>query len=79
MAYAEHGRDAEPPPSRGVTPVAWRRARLVASGFPPGLADRLARDGRYDLHSLVELVERGCAPRLAARILAPLDETRRVA
>jgi hypothetical protein len=29
-----------------------------------------------DLHALIELVERGCPPELAARILAPLDEER---
>jgi hypothetical protein len=34
----------------------------------------LARDPRLDLHTLVELVERGCPPELAARILAPVEE-----
>ena len=29
-----------------------------------------------DLHALIELVEHGCPPELAARILAPLDEER---
>jgi hypothetical protein len=52
----------------------WRRDRLVDVGFPRGLAARLARDTRYDLHALIELVERGCAPALAVRILAPLDD-----
>ncbi len=52
----------------------WRSGRLVDAGFPRGLALRLARDTRYDLHALIELVERGCPPSLAARILAPLDE-----
>jgi hypothetical protein len=33
----------------------------------------LARDPRTDLHALLELVDRGCRPELAARILAPLD------
>jgi hypothetical protein len=33
----------------------------------------VAEDDRYDLHRLVELVERGCPPELALRILAPLD------
>ena len=55
----------------GVTE--WRREQLVKSGFAPRLALRLARDGRYDLHALIELVERGCPPELAIRILAPLD------
>ncbi|HEX6724581.1 MAG TPA: hypothetical protein VF073_05000 [Gaiella sp.] len=44
------------------------------AGFPRGLAARLARDTRYDLHALIDLTERGCPPELAARILAPLDE-----
>ena len=52
----------------------WRRDQLVGSGFPLPLAARLAEDTRYDLHALIQLVERGCAPELAARILAPLDE-----
>jgi hypothetical protein len=33
----------------------------------------VASDGRYDLHRLIELVERGCQPELAVRILAPLE------
>ena len=54
--------------------VAWRRRQLVETGFSAGLARRLARDRSYDLHALIELVERGCPPELAVRILAPLDE-----
>lgn len=52
---------------------AWRRVQLVRSGFPHALASRVAGDGRYDLHRLIELVEHGCAPKLALRILAPLE------
>jgi hypothetical protein len=52
----------------------WRRDQLAGSGFAPALAAALACDPRYDLHVLIELVERGCRPDLAARILAPLDE-----
>jgi hypothetical protein len=52
----------------------WRREQLVRSGFPVVTAARLAGDPRYDLHALIELVERGCRPELAVRILAPLDE-----
>ena len=51
----------------------WRRQQLVGSGFPMQVAARLARDARYDLHALIELVERGCDVELAVRILAPLD------
>jgi hypothetical protein len=54
--------------------VSWRRLQLAQAGFPLPLASRLARDGRYDLHAFLELVDRGCNPELAVRILAPLDE-----
>ena len=53
--------------------VSWRREQLVHTGFPLPLAARVANDSRYDLHALIELVERGCDPHLAVRILAPLD------
>jgi len=52
----------------------WRREQLARSGFPPTLAARLAGDPEYDLHRLIELVERGCSPELAVRILAPLEQ-----
>jgi len=54
--------------------VGWRRGRLVAAGFSPDLAARLARDCHIDLHAVLELTDHGCPPALAARILAPLDE-----
>ncbi len=57
----------------GQEVVRWRREQLVASGFVPALAERLAEDERYDLHALIELTERGCQPELAVRILAPGD------
>jgi hypothetical protein len=50
--------------------VEWRSKQLLAAGFPLPLA----ADGHYDLHALIGLVERGCPPELAARILAPLEE-----
>jgi hypothetical protein len=52
----------------------WRRDQLAQAGFPPTLAAELAADRRADVHALIELVERGCPPELAARILAPLDD-----
>ena len=54
--------------------VAWRRAQLIQSGFARRLAARVGQDGRYDLHALIELVEAGCPPDLAVRILAPAEE-----
>jgi hypothetical protein len=60
------------PTAREVT--SWRRDQLVAAGFPLPRAARLAADARYDIHALIELVERGCPPELAARILAPVEE-----
>jgi hypothetical protein len=53
--------------------IAWRRGVLKQAGFDAGLAHRLALDARVDLHDLLNLVDRGCPPELAARILAPLD------
>lgn len=66
-------------PVRGATPVAerlrtWRIEHLLAAGCSPRLAGALAADSRYDLHALLDLVDRGCPPELAARILAPLDD-----
>ena len=52
--------------------VAWRTCRLREAGFPALLARDLARQ-RVDLHALLELVDAGCPPELAARILSPLD------
>ena len=57
--------------------VAWRTERLLAAGFDRELARSLAAEHAVDLHALLELVDRGCPPELAARILAPLDEGRR--
>ena len=41
--------------------------------LPHDIATRVARDERFDLHALIELVERGCPPDLAVRILAPIE------
>jgi hypothetical protein len=57
--------------------VAWRRARLRRAGFDIALTEELSRECAVDLHALIGLVERGCPPPLAARIVAPLDHERR--
>ena len=54
--------------------VGWRRDQLAAAGFPLPLATEIAADAGYDVHAVIELVERGCPPALAVRILAPLDD-----
>jgi hypothetical protein len=51
--------------------VAWRIDCLRRAGFEREAAERLARDPAYDLHALLELVDWGCPPDLAVRILAP--------
>jgi hypothetical protein len=58
-------------PTREV--AGWRRQQLAGAGFPLPLAARVAKDGRYDLHALIELAEQGCPPELAVRILAPVE------
>ena len=50
-----------------------RRDQLVRAGFHAELAALVAADRAMDLDALIELVDRGCPPRLAARILAPLE------
>jgi len=50
-----------------------RLDQLVRAGFDAQLAALVAADRAMDVHALTELVERGCPPRLAARILAPLE------
>jgi hypothetical protein len=50
---------------------AWRANCLRRAGFERDLAESLARDTAFDLHALLELVDRGCPPDLAARITAP--------
>ena len=54
--------------------IDWRRDQLLRSGFPSALASHIALEPRFDLHALVDLTQRGCAPALAARILSPLEE-----
>jgi hypothetical protein len=54
--------------------AAWRIGRLREAGLDGDLARQIVADARYDLHALLELLDRGCPPDLAARILAPDDE-----
>jgi hypothetical protein len=70
-----------PAPDTGTTPrgelTTWRLEKLVRTGFDAELAASVAADRAMDLHALIDLVERGCPPALAARILAPMDPERK--
>ena len=47
----------------------WRTAELMRVGFPGDDAVSLAARTDIDLHEAIELVQRGCPPDLAVRIL----------
>jgi hypothetical protein len=47
----------------------WRAEELERAGYEPRAAGRLAVRHDVDLHFAVELLNRGCAPALALRIL----------
>jgi hypothetical protein len=73
------------PPKQGGTAraqsdaiVNWRTERLIAVDLPIALARSIAADCRYDLHALLSLIDYGCPAELAARIVAPLEETGRL-
>lgn len=54
--------------------VLWRRQYLACLGVDAELAATVAGDLRWDLHALLQLLDRGCPPHLALRICAPADE-----
>jgi hypothetical protein len=68
--------DGDAKPANQEELLAWRQMQLIRTGFDSALAASLAAERAIDLHALIELVERGCPPPLAARILAPLDHER---
>jgi len=47
----------------------WRAAALERAGYDPDDAVELASRPDVDLHEAIGLVERGCPPELAVRIL----------
>lgn len=53
----------------------WRHRMLRRSGLCDELADRLALTGEIDVEKLYALVQRGCDPLTAVRILAPDEWT----
>jgi hypothetical protein len=65
----EHGTATAP--FEGST---WLEGRLRRAGFDEVRASELAREGRVDFHALLGLIDRGCPPDLAERIVAPIGE-----
>lgn len=57
-------------PRVGTSPEveAWRLHVLLQAGYPLKVAERIAA-ANADLHVAVEILERGCTPHMAARIL----------
>jgi len=47
----------------------WRTDELIRVGFEPDAATVLAAEPEVDLHRAIELIEQGCPPDLALRIL----------
>ncbi len=47
----------------------WRLHVLMEAGYPLPLAEKLAAALDADLHDAVDLVARGCDPRIASEIL----------
>jgi hypothetical protein len=47
----------------------WRMGELLRVGFDVESAALLASELEVDLHGAIDMVERGCPPDLAARIL----------
>ena len=47
----------------------WRAEELERAGYEPRAAGRLAVRHDVDLHTAVELLQRGCPPDLALKIL----------
>ena len=49
--------------------LVWRFNQLCRGGFELGLATTIATRLDVDLHEAIDLVERGCPPETAGRIL----------
>jgi hypothetical protein len=47
----------------------WRAEELLRAGFDPSAAAELACRLDIDLHAATDLIDRGCPPELALRIL----------
>jgi hypothetical protein len=53
--------------------IRWRVQRLIAAGVQPALASRVARVRGFDIHAVLDLLDRGCPVELALRIIDPSE------
>jgi hypothetical protein len=67
MATLDTSEQTAPPEI--VRVLDWRFAELVRAGYEPEQAERLAVAPGVDLHVAVRLLDQGCPPALAERIL----------
>lgn len=58
----------EPLRSGSAEVEAWRLHVLLQAGYPLKVAERIA-ESDADLHRAVQMLDRGCSPHMAARIL----------
>ncbi|MDN5746812.1 MAG: hypothetical protein L0H31_17100 [Nocardioidaceae bacterium] len=56
---------------------AWRCQSLLNAGFPAELVPDVAADPRLDLHAVFQLLDQGCPPELAIKIVEPLSNEMR--
>ena len=69
MPTAERGLEAAEAVREDARVTAWRFDQLRQAGYDEAAAADLAERDDIDLHRAVELVEAGCPPALALRIL----------
>jgi hypothetical protein len=67
-AAMEEMQTLEPEKNERAKVQGWRMHVLIEAGYPVELAEQLA-GSEADLHNAVELVEQGCQPEVAAKIL----------
>jgi hypothetical protein len=53
--------------------VTWRAQRLMSAGVGPVIAYEVAQVHGFDIHALLDLLDRGCPVNLAVRIIDPFD------
>ena len=69
LELLQTGAIEESGPDPAARVLGWRIEQLIAVGFDSDAALVLALDRNVDLHQAAELVERGCPPQTAFRIL----------